>query len=59
MCKTINNCITPNYIPCHNAYSQDKLDAVISNSEKRKAVSVLKNKKTSGLYGITNQNFNA
>ena len=55
MCKNIKNCTTPNYTPCHNAYSQDKLDAVISTSEIMKAVSALKNKKASGLDGITNE----
>ena len=55
MCKNIDNCITPSYTPCHNAYSQDKLDAVISTSEIMKAVSALQNKKASGLDGITNE----
>ena len=55
MCKNIKNCTTPNYTPCHNSYFQDKLDAVISTSEIMKAVSALKNKKTSVLDGITNE----
>ena len=45
ICKNINNCITQSYTPCHNTYSQDKLDAVISTSEIMKAVSALENKR--------------
>ena len=55
MCKNINNCITSSYTPCRNAYSQDKLGAVFCTSEIMKAVSALKNKKASGLDGITNE----
>ena len=55
MCKNVKNCRTPSYTPSHNVYSQDKLDAVITNSEIMKAVSSLKNKKASGHDGITNE----
>ena len=55
MCKNVKNCRTPSYTPNHNVYSQDKLDAVITNSEIMKAVSSLKNKKASGHDGITNE----
>ena len=55
MCKDVKNCSTPSYTPSHNVYSQDKLDAVITNSEILKAVSSLKNKKASGHDGITNE----
>ena len=41
MCKNVKNCRTPSYTPSHNVYSQDKLDAVITNSEIMKAVSSL------------------